>query len=142
MRLREKTWEYYGISFYRYCELKSFCLQYNEKKSKINRGITGINYEGACGGSGKGDALERTAIQNVNCQRDCEIIEQAAVAAAPGIYPYILKSVTNDLSYQYIEYDEKLGRIPVGKTEFYAYRRLFYHFLDRLKNGDKLDLLS
>ena len=49
--------------------------------------------------------------------------------------------MTNDLPYQYIEYDEKLGRIPVGKTDFYALRRLFYHFLDNLKNGDKIDLL-
>lgn len=141
MRLREKTWEYYGISFYRYCELKSFCLQYNEKKSKINRGITGISYEGTCSGSGKGDALEKTAIKNVIYERDCKMIEDAARAAAPDIYPYILKSVTNDLSYTYIEYDEIIGRIPVGKTDFYAYRRLFYHFLDRLKNGDKLDQL-
>ena len=70
------------------------------------------------------------------------MIEQAAVAAAPEIYPYIIKSVTNGLSYQFIEYDEKLGRIPVGVNEFYGYRRLFYHFLDRLKNGDKIDLLS
>lgn len=142
MRLREKTWEHYGISINRYSELKAFCLQYNEKKSKINRDITGVSYNNAQGGAGKGDTLARTAIRNVVYEQDCRMIEQAAVAAAPEIYPYILKSVTNDLSYQYIEYDEKLGRIPVGKTEFYAYRRLFYHYLDRLKIGDKIDLLS
>ncbi len=47
-----------------------------------------------------------------------------------------------DLSYRFIEYDEKLGRIPVGENEFYAYRRLFYHYLDKIKSGDKLQLLS
>ena len=82
------------------------------------------------------------AIRNVIYQRDCEMIEQAAVAASSEIYPYIIKSVTNDLSFPFIEYDEKLGRIPIGKTEFYGYRRLFYHYLDLIKSGDKLDLLS
>ena len=70
------------------------------------------------------------------------MIEQAAMAASGEIYPYIIKSVANDLSYQFIEYDEALGRIPVGINEFYAYRRLFYHYLDLLKIGDKIDLLS
>ena len=93
-------------------------------------------------GSSNGDQIEKKAIRNVMYQKDCEMIEQAAIAASSELYQYILKSVTNDLSYQYIEYDEKLGRIPVGKTEFYAVRRKFYHFLDVLKSGDKIDLLS
>ena len=57
-------------------------------------------------------------------QKDCEMIVQAAVAAAPDIYPYIIKSVTNGLSYDFVEYDERLGRIPVGKTEFYGYQQM------------------
>lgn len=75
------------------------------------------------------------AIRNVAYQKDCEMIEQAAIAASADIYPYIIKSVTNDLSYSFVEYDEKLGKIPVGKTEFYAIRRLFYHILDKIKLG-------
>ena len=75
-------------------------------------------------------------------QKDCEMIEQAAIAASSEVYRYIIKSVTNGLSYRFIEYDEKLGRIPMGINEFYARRRLFYHYLDNLKNGDKIDLLS
>ena len=86
--------------------------------------------------------MESQAIRNVMYQKDCEMIEQAAIATSEELYPYILKSVTNDLSYQFIEYDKKLGRIPVGKTEFYGYRRLFYHYLDLVKSGDKLELLS
>lgn len=70
------------------------------------------------------------------------MIEQAAIATSAEIYPYILKSVTNDLSYPFIEYDEKLGKISVGKTDFYGYRRLFYHKLDLIKIGDKSHLLS
>lgn len=141
-RLRDMTWEDYGISRHRYEELKAFCLQYEEKKCKINRGISGMNYDGMPKGTGSGDALERMAMRNVMYQKDCEMIEQAALKASGDIYQYIIKSVTNDLSYEFIEYDEKLGKIPVGKTDFYAIRRKFYYFLDILKSGDKIDLLS
>lgn len=141
-RMRDMTWDDYGISRNRYKELQAFCLQYDEKKSKINRGINAVANDGMPKGNFKKNTLEMNAIRNVIYQRDCEMIEQAAVAASSEIYPYIIKSVTNDLSFPYIEYDEKLGRIPVGKTEFYGYRRLFYHYLDLIKSGDKLDLLS
>lgn len=141
-RLRDMTWDDYGISRNRYKELQAFCLQYDEKKSKINRGVNAVTNDGMPKGNFKKNTLEMNAIRNVIYQRDCEMIEQAAVAASSQIYPYIIKSVTNDLSFPYIEYDEKLGRIPVGKTEFYGYRRLFYHYLDLIKSGDKLDLLS
>lgn len=118
-RLREKSLEDYGISKNRYYELRAFCMQYEEKKSKIRK------------------IKEEMSMQNIGYQKDCEMIEKAAVFASDMIYPYILKSVTNDLSYTFLEYDEKLGRIPVGKTEFYAIRRLFYHYLDKMQTGTK-----
>ena len=135
------TWDDYGISRNRYKELEAFCLQYEEKKSKISRGINAVTIDGMPKGNYKQNTLEANAIRNVMLQKDCEMIEQAAVAASPDIYPYIIKSVTNGLSYDFVEYDERLGRIPVGKTEFYGYRRLFYHFLDLLKSGDKMGLV-
>lgn len=141
-RLRDMAWDDYGISKHRYQELKAFCLQYEEKKSKISRGISGTGFDGMPKGNYKGNPLETQAIRNAMYQKDCEMIEQAAMAASGEIYPYIIKSVSKDLSYQFIEYDEVLGRIPVGINEFYAYRRLFYHYLDLLKIGDKIDLLS
>lgn len=141
-RLRDMTWEDYGISKHRYQELKAFCLQYDEKKSKIRYGVSAVNNDSTSGGSGIGNPTERQAIHNAQYAKDCKMIEQAAIAASSEIYPYIIKSVTNDLSYSFVEYDSVLGRIPVGKTEFYAIRRKFYHFLDLLKSGDKLNLLS
>lgn len=101
-----------------------------------------MNYDGMPKGNYKENSLETQAIKNVMYQKDCKMIEQAAIAASAEAYPYIIKSVTNDLSYRFIEYDEKLGKIPMGKTEFYAIRRKFYYFLDLLKSGDKIDLLS
>ena len=100
-----------------------------------------MNYDGMPHGAGGGKGMEAQAIRNVTYQRDIEMIEQAAIAASAEIYPYIIKSVTNDLSYPFIEYDESLGRIPVGINEFYGYRRLFFHYLDKIKIGVKIDLI-
>lgn len=46
------------------------------------------------------------------------------------IKPWILLSVTKSKSYDLIEFDCKLGRIPIGRSDFYGYRRKFYHNLD------------
>lgn len=51
------------------------------------------------------------------------------------IEPWIILSVTKSKSYDLMEYSE-LGRIPVGRSDFYGFRRKFYHNLDcLLKNG-------
>ena len=59
-------------------------------------------------------------------KRNGEQIEEAARESSEELAPYLLKSVTDDLSYEYLEFDDTLGRIPVGKTDFYGYRRKFY----------------
>lgn len=143
MSIRHTKFDQYGISRNRYKELKAFCLQYAEKKSMINRTLSGVNCDGMPKGTGKKDGLENNAIRNVMYERDCQMIEQAAEQAGSSVskdfYKFILKSVTNDLSYAYIEWIDSVGRIPVGPNEFYGYRRLFYHILDVMQRCDKLD---
>lgn len=46
------------------------------------------------------------------------------------IEPWIILSVTKSKSYDLIEFDFKLGRIPIGRSDFYGFRRKFYHNLD------------
>lgn len=137
-RLRDMNWEDYGISKNRYRELKAFCLQYDEKKSKIRYGITAAQNDGQPRSHSTGSQTEAQAIENDTYKRDCAMIEEAAVRANPCIWKYILKSVTLGLPYEFVEYDEELGRIAVGKTDFYGYRKLFFHYLNRIKIGDKL----
>lgn len=52
------------------------------------------------------------------------------------IEPWVVLSVTKSKSYDLIEYDFKLGRIPVGRSDFYGFRRKFYHNLDVLLRED------
>lgn len=141
-RLRDMTWDDYGISKHRYQELKAFCLQYEEKKNKIRYGLSAVQSDGQPRAHNTGSQVENQAIENVNYQKDCAMIEEAAVRANPEIYRFIIKSVTLGLAYEYIEYDQIDGRIPVGKTDFYAYRKLFYYYLHKIKIGDKLNVVS
>lgn len=54
----------------------------------------------------------------------------AAVKADEKAAGHIILSVVEGLSYDRIEFDGKLGRCPLGRTNFYGARRLFFHYLD------------
>lgn len=134
-RLRSFTYDSYGISKYRYKELKSFCLQYDEKKSKIRYGISAVASDGMPHARTVGSPTERRGMENAQLMLDISTIEAAArmVDNITGVKlsPFLLRSVTQDAAYENIEYDPEHGRIPIGKTDFYACRRLFYGCLDR-----------
>ncbi len=55
------------------------------------------------------------------------------------VKPWILLSVTENKPYEVIEFDARLGRICVGRTNFYALRRQFYHNLDCLLKNEQGD---
>ena len=136
-KIRDFTWEDYGISTFRYKELKNFCLQYEEKRSKIKYGVSSIQYDGLPKGNMIGKPTEGRALENLTYENDCRIIEEAAIATNVSIWRYLLRSVTQDFTYEQIEYDEEQGRITICRTDFYGYRRLFFKNLHNLKIGYK-----
>lgn len=60
-----------------------------------------------------------------------EILSKACIGLE-NIEPWILLSVTENISYDRLEFNMRLGRIPVGRTDFYGYRRWFYYNLNCL----------
>lgn len=141
-RLRDMTWDDYGISKHRYQELKAFCLQYDEKKEKIQYGMKGMRQDGMPGGGPSTESpVEQQALDNVAYIKDIRMIEEAAVRANPGIWKYILRSVTQGLPYENVEYDSELGKIPMCRADFYGTRKLFYKILDELKLEHKLSVI-
>lgn len=66
-----------------------------------------------------------------------ELVQECAKRASPYIAEQIYLSVTKGKSYEGVEYTE-FGRIPCGRTDFYGYRRLFYHLFDERirENGE------
>lgn len=64
-----------------------------------------------------------------------DIARAAAYQANKDIAEYILLSVKKNKSYEGVEFVRGLGRIPCGRTDFYGYRRLFYHIFDEQIKG-------
>lgn len=61
---------------------------------------------------------------------------QKACNGFEWLAPWILLSVQQGLSYDFLEFDMELGRVPAGKSDFYGFRRKFYHNLDVLLKAE------
>lgn len=58
------------------------------------------------------------------------MVKQAAIDADPDLYPYILKAVTEELSFTYLK---TKPNIPCGKDMYYDRFRRFFWLLDKLR---------
>jgi hypothetical protein len=76
------------------------------------------------------DATQTLAIRRMELQQKCELIEQTAIQTDANLYPYIIKSVTEEVPCWYLE--EIMG-MPYCRKDFYAARRYFFFLLDRNK---------
>ena len=75
-------------------------------------------------GQMKGDPTERCAQSRIFFGERMEMVEQAAIEAEPDLYSYLLRGVTEGLSYDALKmkYD-----IPCCRDVYYAaYRRFFW----------------
>lgn len=125
----------YYIDKHRYYELKHFCLQYKEWKKGYelcNESIIfASNLENSpSGGSGHSDLTAKYAIRRVEYAKRIHIIEKAAMEADKDLYLYILKAVTEGLSYPYLK--TKL-EIPCGKDMYYDRYRKFFWLLSEFR---------
>ena len=88
----------------KYLELKYFCLQYKQKKSKCNDNTS----EG------------RKALIEV------KLIEQIAFEIYPEIASYIIESVATGKSWSQLN-------VPCGRRQFYEARNKFFNALSKIK---------
>lgn len=70
---------------------------------------------------------ELTAL--IRSGRYVPLASYAAHTANKDIAAYILASITENRSYEGVEWLDG-HRIPCGRTDFYGYRRYFYHLMD------------
>lgn len=114
----------YNISRARYNELKYFCIQYEEKKRELHKsyGLGAVVNDGMPKGNLPGNPTERAAIRNVMLQRDIELIEQTAMEADSEIYRWLIKNITEEISYEWLN-------VPIGRRQFYELRRYFFYLL-------------
>lgn len=119
--------EYY-ISKHRYYELKHLCMQYSDwKKAYADYSelyTSSATFERQRGQYTPSDITSRYAIKKAEVKEKIELIESTARKADPDLHSYILKAVTEGLSYTYLK--TKLD-IPCGRDMYYdRYRRFFW----------------
>lgn len=125
----------YWMEKHRYYELKHFCLQYPIwKKSYIE--LDGLNKRSSgltiyAKTNLRNSPTERYAIAKTFYSERIRMIEKAANEADPDIASYIIRGVTEELSYNYLK--TRLD-IPCSRDTYYDRYRRFFWLLDKARN--------
>jgi hypothetical protein len=118
----------YYIDKHRHYELKHYCRQYPSWKKAyvecLDRDTPVAMIDGARTSEGVYDPVSTRAATRDYYSNKMEMLERVARDADKYLWQYILKAVTEGLSYTYLR--TKLG-IPCGKDMYYdRYRRFFW----------------
>lgn len=117
----------YWISKHRYYELKYFCLQYPmwKKAHELLDGLQMYSYDLVYISNTDPSDVTGKCVEEREIYFDrMKTVEQAAIEADPYLASYILKAVTEGLSYTYLK--QKLN-IPCSRDMYYdRYRRFFW----------------
>lgn len=125
----------YYVDKHRYYELKHFCLQYGEWKkayaSCTESIIFATNYEQIPGDGTPSDLTAKYAMLRAQYDEKIKLVERIAMESDEFLYSYILKAVTEGLSYPYLK--GKLN-IPCGRDMYYDRYRKFFWLLNQARN--------
>jgi len=118
----------YHIDKHRHYELKHFCLQYPEWKRAYadfdNPAVSLSSIERVSTSNMPGDPTAKRAMMKARYAEKMALIEKAAKDADMYLHNYILRAVTENLSYTYLK--SRLN-IPCGRDMYYdRYRRFFW----------------
>ena len=110
----------YWIDKHRHYELKHFCLQYPSWKKAYsnvdNLSIMSSAVERLPMSNIPGDMTAKRAIAKAYYREKIDLIENVAKETDKYLYEYIIRAVTEGLSYTYLR--ARLG-IPCGKDMYY-----------------------
>ena len=125
----------YYIDKHRYYELKHFCLQYGEWKKAYASCTESIIFasgvERLPSSNIPSDLTAKYAMKKAFYGERIKLIERIAMEADDFLYPYILKAVTEGLSYTYLK--SRLD-IPCGRDMYYDRYRKFFWLLSESRN--------
>lgn len=118
----------YWIDKHRYYELKHYCLQYPLWKTAYNdysdASLPLSMASGLPTSNLPSDPTAKRAIMKAYYMEKIEMLESVAIKTDLYLHKYILKAVTEGLSYTYLK--TKMD-IPCGKDMYYdRYRRFFW----------------
>lgn len=125
----------YWIDKHRFYELKHFCMQYLTWKRTYNAidelSMSSSIFDRLPSGNLPGDLTAKYATRKAYYAEKISMIEKAAMAADEDLYIYILKAVTEGLSYTYLQ--TRL-EIPCSRDTYYDRYRRFFWLLSELRD--------
>lgn len=123
----------YWIDKHRHYELKHFCLQYPEWKKTYNSSpnISLSTTNEVSRSNIHSDPTFKEVMRRKRYLERIELIEQIAREADDDLHNYILKGVTEGLSYTHLKH--RLD-IPCSKDTYYDRYRRFFWLLDKTRN--------
>ena len=125
----------YWIDKHRHYELKHFCLQYPRWKQECSiyssPSISSSMADRMPTSNVPGDPTVKWVMKKAYYQERIKLIEDIARETDRYLYEYILKAVTEELSYTYLK--TKMG-IPCGKDMYYDRYRKFFWLLSAARN--------
>lgn len=126
----------YYIDKHRHYELKHFCLQYPMWKKAYKEAefscVSAATLELERSTSSKpSDITMKYAMKKVYYADRINLIEKTAMETDEYLYPYILKAVTEELSFTYLK--SKMD-IPCGRDMYYDRYRKFFWLLSQSRN--------
>lgn len=125
----------YYIDKHRHYELKHFCLQYPRWKKAYIESMNGdvplSMIDGARKSNGVYDPTSSRAMTRAYYSDRMMLLERVAKDADKYLWHYILKAVTEGLSYTYLK--NRL-EIPCGKDMYYDRYRRFFWLLSEIRD--------
>lgn len=123
----------YWIDKNRHYELKHFCLQYPKWKKAYNSSPNvSLSTTGSISRSNQhSDPTANQAIRKTYYLERIKLIERIAKEADSELHSYILKAVTEELSYTYLKAKTE---IPCGRDMYYDRYRRFFWLLDKARD--------
>lgn len=125
----------YHICKHRHYELKHFCLQYPSWKKAYaefdDASLPLSMIDSVPTSNIPGDPTAKRAMMKAHYSEKINLIEKAAMEADQYLCEYILKGVTEELSYTYLK--SKFD-MPCGKDMYYDRYRRFFWILNKLRN--------
>lgn len=123
----------YWIDKHRHYELKHFCLQYPEWKKTYNSSpnISLSTTDEVSRSNLHSDLTFKEVMRRKRYLERMELIEKIAIEADNNLHNYILKGVTEGLSYTHLKH---MLDIPCSKDTYYDRYRRFFWLLDKTRD--------
>ena len=133
MRPELSTKNKYYIDRHRYYELKHFCLQYKQWKKTYSMlqdlALAKTNLSGMPGSNSISDITATYAIRKAELATKIKMIESAAIESDKDLWFYIVKAVTEGMSFTQLK---MVFDIPCGRDTYYdRYRKFFWLLNDK-----------